>query len=121
MNKYLETFLCTVFPSTVFLCSALLLLSPTVALAADLKIVDATGLVRSAKVVQDDGDVEVTLGGESQSGNTCTLKNVDGLAPDQSVNATSSHTCKFSGIPAGTWQLSTLQPSKWQVRITGDK
>jgi hypothetical protein len=99
----------------------LFVVMPSLACAAELKVVDATGLVRSAKVVQDDGDVEVALGEESQSGTVCTLKNVDGLAPDKSVTATSSHTCVFSEVPAGTWQLSTSKSSKWQVRITGDR
>ncbi len=115
MNNFLQSVL------LACLLQASFFLSSSLAYAAELKVVDTTGLVRSARVVQDDGEVEVAFIGDTHSGIICTLKNVDGLAPDRSVPASPAHTCVFPGVPAGTWQLSTSKPSKWQVRIFGDR
>lgn len=89
--------------------------------AAELRVVDTSGLVRSAKVIEDSADVIIEISSANGAGETCTLKNVDGLAADKTVTASQGATgkleCRFQGVPAGTWQGAITSRGRWQVRI----
>lgn len=74
--------------------------------SSQLRIVDANGLVRVARVV--DGAVNVAVVVEGVRGGTdgeCSATNVDGLAAEQRVAISAQGRCLFRKLTPGSWQV----------------
>lgn len=91
-------------------------LGVTTAHAAELRIVDTVGLVRSVKLVPATASVVVS---GVLAGTQCRMTSIDGIAAERTVDADSGGRCVFEDTPPGTWQVEVRPPSKWQVRIDG--
>lgn len=90
----------------------------TGAFAAELRIVDAAGLVRAIKVVRDNAKVVVTFEGSSGAlRGECIATNVDGLAPEKRTSISPQGECVFTDVAVGSWQLVVPQGAKWRARI----
>lgn len=74
--------------------------------SSQLRIVDAMGLVRVARVV--DGAVNVAVvveAGNGGAGGECSATNVDGLAAEQRVAISPQGRCLFRKLAPGSWQV----------------
>lgn len=72
-------------------------------------------------MIEDSAEVTIQISAASAGSETCTLKNVDGLAADKTIAASPSANgtleCRFRGVPAGTWQGGTSSKARWKVTI----
>jgi hypothetical protein len=92
------------------------------AMAAELRVLDASGLARAAKIVKERGAVVILLGvsPSEASSAVCTLKSVDGLADDLTTRGRESANggeCVFEAVAAGTWETSVQGADRWSVRV----
>ena len=85
--------------------------------AADLKVVDSTGLIRGVRVVRDSSRVTVSLVDPKGARGECVATNVDGIASERRESITSNGECVFNGLAAGTWQVTVTGGARWRVRI----
>jgi hypothetical protein len=85
--------------------------------AADLKVVDSTGLIRGVRVVRDSSRVTVSLVDPKGARGECVAANVDGIASERREPITSKGECVFNGLAAGTWQVTVTGGARWRVRI----
>jgi hypothetical protein len=85
--------------------------------AADLKIVDAAGLIRGVRVVRDSSQVTVSLVDPNGARGECVASNVDGIASERRENISSKGQCVFNALAAGTWQITVTGGARWRVRI----
>jgi hypothetical protein len=115
----------------------LLLLSPSLCLAAELRIYDCKGLLRLVEESSGLDTVEMLLAGSAQSeatngSNPLLLSSMDGIAPDIVVQVPTQDAVspadtqdinifRFSGVAAGSWKLSRAQengcPSVLSLRL----
>ena len=100
-----------------------ILLGSEGAAAADLRVIDVSGLVRGVSVVKSAGAVSLSYSVTGSTPVTCTMKNIDGLSNDRSVVGSSTAEgqgqCLFPALTPGTWQATVEGGARWQVRITG--
>jgi hypothetical protein len=72
------------------------------AFAAELKIVDESGMVRSVKSVE--GSADVTVKAPKSDGQAIKFIRIDGLASPQTQVVTQG-TATFSDVVPGTWKI----------------
>ena len=85
--------------------------------AADLRIVDSTGLIRAVRVVKDSSVVKVSLVDAKGGQGECVATNVDGIASERREKVSSQGECMFTALAAGTWQISVSGGARWRVKI----
>lgn len=85
--------------------------------AADIKIIDATGLIRAVRVVKDSSIVRVTVTDPPGVRGECVASNVDGIASERREPISAEGECVFKALAAGTWQVSVSGGARWRVRI----
>lgn len=102
----------------VFYCSVMfvfLMMGIRGAVAAEIRVVDAGGLVRAVKVVRGNARVVIALN-QSVSGE-CVATNVDGLAAEKRVAVSPQGECVFVDVGVGSWQVQVPGSVGWRVRI----
>lgn len=87
------------------------------AVAAELRIVDTSGLIRAVRVVRDVTTVTVLVEDPKGVKGECVLTNVDGIASERHEAISVTGTCVFQGVAAGTWQAKVAGAAKWRVKI----
>jgi hypothetical protein len=101
-------------------------LLPTIAVvahAAELRVVDASGLVRAVKVVRGPARIVIALQNPSESGaaagvrGECLAVNVDGLAAEKRTQINSKSECVFDQMTEGSWQMRVPETAKWRARV----
>lgn len=92
-----------------------LLIGSRASLAAEIRVVDAGGLVRAVKVVHENARIVVTL--NSVASGECVATNVDGLAAERRVPVSSRGECVFSNVGVGSWQVQVPGSVGWRVHI----
>ena len=102
----------------LLLCAGVLLASlATEASAAELRVLDGSGLVRAVRVVSKPAEVKVTIeGGQSPKGE-CIAANVDGLPSERKAPISPQGVCVFKELAAGTWQVTLPVKARWKVQI----
>ncbi|MEY4668165.1 MAG: hypothetical protein RL518_864 [Pseudomonadota bacterium] len=85
--------------------------------AADIKIVDSTGLIRAVRVVRDSSRVTVSVVDPKGVRGECVATNIDGIASERRENLSAKGECLFNGLAAGTWQVTVTGGAHWRVRI----
>lgn len=105
------------FLRTIAVISCGVALGAPAAHAADLRILDASGLVRAVRVVSAPATVKITLEGVQASRGECVASNVDGLASEKREPVNAQGACVFKEIPAGTWQVTVPVKARWRVQI----
>lgn len=84
--------------------------------AADVRVIDASGLVRGAKVVKENATIIVSCGADISV--QCIATNVDGVERQRQTD-TKNGVCRFDGVPPGTWQIEVKPGVAWRVKIDG--
>jgi hypothetical protein len=92
-----------------------LLLGARVSAAAEIRVVDAGGLVRAVKVVRENARIVVTLNFPTVG--ECVATNVDGLAAERRVAVSPRGECVFPDVGVGSWQVQVPGKVGWHVRI----
>lgn len=111
MSRWLVKSVCfCVWPLLIWLC---LLCSS--ALAGEIRIVDAAGLIRGAKRTSGPAKVEVRLGQPEPLAVMVSLVNLDGLSLDLSAQRGEDGQFVFERVLEGTWQLK-VDPENLAVR-----
>ena len=87
------------------------------ALAAELRVVDTSGLIRAVRVVRDVTTVTVIVEEPKGAKGDCVLTNVDGIASERREVISTNGACVFQGVAAGTWQAKVSAAVKWRVKI----
>lgn len=85
--------------------------------AADIKIIDASGLIRAVRVVKDTSIVRVSVIEPPGARGECVASNVDGIASERREPLSAEGECVFKSLAAGTWQVSVSGGARWRVRI----
>ena len=85
--------------------------------AADLKIIDPSGLIRAVRVVKDSSVVRITLVDAPGARGECVATNVDGIASERREQISPQGECVFKALAAGTWQVTVSGGARWRVRI----
>lgn len=107
----------------VLLACALLLLGDRSACAAELRVVDAAGLVRALKVVRGPARIVITLQPASGPGSTaavrgeCVAVNIDGLAAEKKAQVNSRSECIFEQMSEGSWQIRVPEKVTWRTQV----
>ncbi len=91
--------------------------APSVAQAADLRIIDSSGLVRAVRVVSQPATVKITIEGVSSPHGECVAANVDGLAAEKREPVSPQGVCIFKELPTGSWQVTIPVKARWRVQI----
>ena len=92
-----------------------LLIGARASFAAEIRVVDAGGLVRAIKVVRQNARIVVTL--NSPTAGECLATNVDGLAAERRVPVSPRGECVFADVGVGSWQVQVPGNVGWRVRI----
>jgi hypothetical protein len=87
---------------------ALIFAVPVAAYAGELRILDAAGLLRANKQIEQTAEVRLIVRGKHSEGlqGDLLLKNEDGLAPDIQGVMESQGRYKFSRVTAGSWSVA---------------
>lgn len=85
--------------------------------ADDIRIIDASGLIRAVRVVKDSSIVRVTVTDPPGARGECVASNVDGIASERREPISAQGECVFKALAAGTWQVSVSGGARWRVRI----
>ena len=85
--------------------------------AADVKIVDAAGLIRGVRVVRDSSRVTVSLVDAAGARGECVATNLDGIASERREAVSPKGECVFKGLAAGTWQITVTGGVRWRAHI----
>jgi hypothetical protein len=85
--------------------------------AADVKIVDSSGLIRGVRVVRDASRVTISLVEPKGVRGECVATNVDGIASERREAISPAGECVFNALAAGTWQVTVTGGARWRVRI----
>lgn len=85
--------------------------------AADIKIIDSSGLIRGVRVVKDTSVVRITVVDAPGARGECVASNVDGIASERREAISPQGECVFSSLAAGTWQVTVSGGARWRVRI----
>ncbi len=88
------------------------------AFAAELKVVDATGLLRAVRVVSGNARIVITI--QHSPGTVqgeCVATNVDGLSSEKRVAISAKGECVFSDMAVGSWQITLPVKGKWRAQI----
>jgi hypothetical protein len=101
----------------------LLCIGLRVAYAAELRIVDASGLVRAVKVVR--GPARIVIHLQSTKGHTgavavrgeCTAVNIDGLSAEKKSAVDPRNECVFDQMSEGAWQIRVPDATTWKVQV----
>jgi hypothetical protein len=107
----------------VLLVCALLWMGVTSACAAELRVVDAAGLVRALKVVKGPARIVITLQPVSGQGSSavvrgeCVAVNIDGLAAEKKTQANSRGECIFEQMSEGSWQIRVPEKVTWRTQV----
>ena len=102
----------------ILLCSTAL-----VAHAAELRVVDASGLVRAVKVVRGPARVVITLqnSGDKSAAITvrgeCVAVNIDGLAAEKRTQVSAKNQCVFDQMSEGSWQMRVPEAATWRAQV----
>lgn len=83
--------------------------------AAEIRVVDAGGLVRAVKVVRGNARLVISL--TSVATGECVATNVDGLAAEKRIAVSSKGECVFEDVSVGSWQIQVPGSVGWRVRI----
>jgi hypothetical protein len=92
-----------------------LLIVARASFAAEIRVVDAGGLVRAVKVVREKARIVVTL--NSPAAGECVATNVDGLAAERRIAVSPRGECVFADVGVGSWQVQVPGNVGWRVRI----
>ena len=88
------------------------------AFAAELKVVDATGLLRAVRVVGGNARIVVTiLQPPGALHGECVATNVDGLSSEKRVPISPKGECVFMDMAVGSWQITLPVQGKWRAQI----
>jgi len=91
--------------------------------AAELRVVDALGLVRAVKVVRGPARIVISL--QSPNGHVgaavirgeCIAVNTDGLAAERKTNVSSRNECIFDQMSEGSWQIRVPEAATWKAQV----
>lgn len=103
------------FARNVFGLIALGVVAVSTTQAAEIRVVDSTGLVRAVRVVQRNSRIVITIKGAVQG--ECVATNVDGLSAEKRVAVSAKGECVFSDMPEGSWQVTVPGKATWQAKI----
>jgi hypothetical protein len=103
------------FARKVFGLVVLVLIAFSTAEAAEIRVVDSTGLVRAVRVVQQNSRIVIAIKGGVQG--ECVATNVDGLSAEKRVAVSSKGECIFTDMPEGSWQVAVPGKATWQAKI----
>ncbi len=104
-------------------CAFALALSPHLLVAQQmggpqLRILDASGLIRATKVVAESGNITISLDrSESVQAGECVATNLDGLAAERRAPISSNAECSFEKLSAGSWQVKVPGSAHWRAQI----
>jgi hypothetical protein len=85
--------------------------------AADLKIIDSSGLIRAVRIVKDSSTVRISLVDSPGARGECVATNVDGIASERREQISPKGECIFKSLAAGTWQVAVSGGVRWRVHI----
>jgi hypothetical protein len=103
MAKKINTYL-----TVIFLNSAMLALSTT-AQAGELRIIDAQGLIRAVKDIQDEATVTVRLS-QAVTSDAALLSPINGLSGDLKGRPVKEDAIQFERVSAGSWKIVVKTP-----------
>jgi hypothetical protein len=92
-----------------------LLIGARVSFAAEIRVVDAGGLVRAVRVVRENARIVVRL--NAPTSGECVATNIDGLAAERRVPVSPQRECVFADVGVGSWQVQVPGNVGWRVRI----
>lgn len=93
------------------------------AVAGEIRILDAAGLVRAVKVVRGGARVVVTVKSLTAPDTPkalqgeCNAVNVDGIATEKHTSISNKGECVFSDLTEGAWQIRVPEKLAWRVQI----
>lgn len=88
------------------------------AVAAELRLIDASGLVRAIKVVKSNARVVIKISSSTGAiSGECVATNVDGLASERRAPISADGECEFKDMTGGSWQITTPAASKWRAVV----
>ncbi len=90
-------------------------IGPRLGVAAEIRVVDAGGLVRAVKVVRGNARLVISLSSSTQG--ECVAVNVDGLAAEKRVSVSPQGECVFTDVGVGSWQVQVPGSVGWRARI----
>lgn len=83
--------------------------------AAEIRVVDAGGLVRAVKVVR--GNVRLVISLTRVVAGECVATNVDGLAAEKRSAVSPKGECVFEDVSVGSWQIQVPGGVGWRVSM----
>ena len=97
---------------------ALAIVGVSAADAAEIRVIDSTGLVRAVRVVQHNSRIVITMQGETGGvQGECVATNIDGLSAEKRVAASPKGECVFNDMPVGSWQVTIPGKVSWRAQI----
>jgi hypothetical protein len=100
-----------------------LFVTTLLAYAAELRVIDAAGLVRAVKVVRGPSRVVITLQNSSDKGSgtsvrgECVAVNIDGLAAEKRTQVSAKNQCVFDQMSEGSWQMRVPEVATWRAQV----
>lgn len=86
--------------------SLVIMTAPFSAGAAELRIIDGSGLIRASANLSEKERAEVRISQAGFPETNLTLRNIDGLRPEIKAECPGPDTCIFRQVPDGTWLIA---------------